>query len=207
MILVGQYDSPFTRRIAISLMVLGIPFSRDTRSVFGDFDSMFAINPMGRIPALVLDDGQVLIESSAILDWIDRSVGPARALLPAKGPERTHALQRVALATGGVEKIGAAAYERLIRPEAYRWPEWIARCRQQGEGALKALAREDWPADAPFDQPQISTGCLLSYVRMADPELMPPGRYPSLDALAARCDARPEFVATAVTAYAVPRGE
>src|SRR5262245_44445422 len=63
MILVGQYDSPFVRRVAISLRVLGFAYEHDTRSVYGDFDAMRTINPLGRIPSLVLEDGEVLIDS------------------------------------------------------------------------------------------------------------------------------------------------
>src|SRR6185295_13170908 len=155
MILVGQYDSPFVRRVAISLRVLGFMYEHDTRSVFGDFDSMRTTNPLGRIPSLVLEDGEVLIDSAAILDWLDQKVGPARALLPASGPARQHALRLIALATGVVDKFGAAAYERIIRPTAYRWPEWIARCRTQGQGALAALAAKPWPATAALDQAAI----------------------------------------------------
>lgn len=206
MILVGQYDSPFVRRVAISLMALDIPFARDTRSVFGDFEAIRGTNPLGRIPALVRDDGTTLIDSAAILDWLDREVGPERALIPPSGAARDRAMQRIALACGGVEKVGAAAYERIIRPSAYRWPEWVVRCRVQGEGALTALDSLDWPADARFDQAVISTGCFLSYVKMADPELMPAGRYKNLDALNARCAARREFRETAVSEYAVPKG-
>src|SRR5215510_10477708 len=80
MILVGQYDSPYVRRVAVSLRVLGFDYEHDTRSVFGDFDSMRQTNPLARIPSLVLDDGEVLIDSAAILDWLDETVGPARAL-------------------------------------------------------------------------------------------------------------------------------
>ena len=69
MILVGQYDSPFVRRVAISLRVLGFAYEHDTRSVFADFDAMRAINPLGRIPSLILPDGETLIDSAAILDW------------------------------------------------------------------------------------------------------------------------------------------
>ena len=82
MILVGQYDSPFVRRVAVSLRVLGFAYEHDTRSVFGDFDSMRKTNPLGRIPSLVLDTGEVLIDSGAILDWLDQQVGPGRALVP-----------------------------------------------------------------------------------------------------------------------------
>src|SRR5262249_57687851 len=128
MILVGQYDSPLVRRVAVSLRVLGFSYEHDTRSVFADFDAMRKINPLGRIPALVLDGGETLIDSTAILDWLDQEVGPARALVPASGAARRRALRLVALGTGAVDKVGAAAYERLIRPADYPWPEWIAPC-------------------------------------------------------------------------------
>jgi glutathione S-transferase len=208
MILVGQYDSPYSRRVAISLRVLGIPYEHDTRSVFADFDSMRKTNPLGRIPSLILDDGTVLIDSAAILDWIDESVGPERALVPPSGPARREALQRIALANGAVDKIGGGAnYERLIRPQRYRWPEWIERTTVQGQGALAALDALSWPAAAPIDQAQITAGCALDYVRVTAPEMLPLGRYPVLDALLERLRARPDFQATGFSDYAVPRGE
>jgi glutathione S-transferase len=206
MILVGQYDSPFVRRVAISMRVLGFEYQHDTRSVFGDFDDMRRTNPLARIPSLVLDDGEVLIDSAAILDYLDQSVGPGRALLPAAGQPRRRALRLVALATGAIDKAGAATYERIIRPSALRWPEWIERCRIQAAGALAALAAEPWPAAARLDQPQITTACMLQYVRMVDPDLLPQGRHPTLDALHQRCEALPEFQATHPAEYAVPRG-
>jgi glutathione S-transferase len=207
MILVGQYDSPFVRRVAVSLRVLGFAYEHDTRSVFGDFDSMRKTNPLGRIPSLVLDDGQVLIDSAAILDWLDQRVGAARALTPPAGPERQRALRLIALATGAIDKFGAAAYERIIRPSAHRWPEWIERCRTQGQGALAALGAEPWPAAARLDQAAITTACAIRYVRLVDAEQMPRGRYPALDALSDRCEARPEFKATYPADYVVPKGQ
>ena len=205
MILVGQYDSPHVRRVAVSLRVLGFDYEHDTRSVLADFDDMRRINPLGRIPSLVLDGGEVLIDSAAILDWLDQTVGPGQALVPPAGEARRRALQRIALAAGAIDKIGAAGYKRVMRPAALRWPEWIARCRTQGEGALSALAAEPWPTHAPLDQVQITAACLVRYVRLADPELMPPGRYPTLDAISARLEARQEFKATFPAEYVVPR--
>ena len=204
MILVGQYDSPYVRRVAISLRVLGFTYEHDTRSVFADFDSLRQINPLGRIPSLVLDGGEALIDSAAILDWLDQTVGPERALLPAGGAERRRALRLIALATGAVDKVGAAAYERIMRPAALRWPEWIERCRTQGTGAIAALAAEPWPDQARIDQAEITTACMLRYVRMADPELLPQGRHPTLDSLSERCEARPEFQATWPADYVLP---
>jgi glutathione S-transferase len=205
MILVGQYDSPYVRRVAISLRALGFQYEHDTHSVFADFDAMRAINPLGRIPSLVLDGGEVLIDSTAILDWLDQTVGPERALVPPAGAERRRALRRIALAAGAIDKVGAAAYERLIRPPALRWSDWTLRCRTQGMGALAALAAEAWPSGVALDQAEITTACMIRYVRMADPELLPPGRHPTLDALSARCEALAEFQATWPADYVVPR--
>jgi glutathione S-transferase len=205
MVLVGQYDSPYVRRVAISLRVLGFEYAHDTRSVFADFDAMRRVNPLGRIPALVLDDGEALIDSAAILDWLDQSVGPERALIPVAGAERRRALRIIALATGAIDKVGAAAYERLLRPAARRWPEWIERCRIQGMGALAALAGEPWPQRPRLDQAEITTACMLRYVKLADPDLLPPGRFPTLDALSERCEALPAFKATWPAEYALPK--
>jgi glutathione S-transferase len=189
----------------VSLRTLGFACEHDTRSVFGDFDAMRKVNPLGRIPSLVLDGGEVLIDSAAILDWLDQEVGAGRALLPAAGPARRRALRLIALATGAIDKIGAATYERVIRPSALRWPEWVERCRTQGLGAIAALAAEPWPAREKLDQTQITTACMIRYVRMADPEALLPGRHPSLDALSARCEALPAFEATFPADYAIPR--
>lgn len=204
MTLVGQYDSPYTRRVAVSLGLLGFEFKHDTRSVFGDFESMRTTNPLGRVPSLILDDGTTLIDSTAILDWLDQQVGPERALLPVGGPARQEALQRIALATGTIDKVMGAAYERFVRPERHRWTDWIARCRTQAEGGLGALARQAWPADAALRQDWITTACMMRYVQLADPDLMPPGRYPALDAVAARCEKLPAFKATWPADYVVP---
>jgi glutathione S-transferase len=70
---------------------------------------MRATNPLGRIPSLVLDDGEVLIDSAAILDWLDQTVWPERALLPPAAAERRRALRLIKLATGAIDKVGAAA--------------------------------------------------------------------------------------------------
>jgi glutathione S-transferase len=204
LILVGQYDSPFVRRVAISLKVLGFSYEHDTRSVFGDFDSMRTTNPLGRIPSLTLDSGETLIDSVAILDWLDREVGPEHALTPASGSARTRAMQLIALAAGAVEKFGAENYESIIRPSEYRWPDWIARLHTQGLGALAALEREDWSERSRLDQVQISTGCLLGYLALTQPDTL--RDFPKLGAFWARCASMPEFIATRVGNYGVPKG-
>ena len=72
MILYGQYDSPFVRRVAVAMNHYGMPFERRVLSVFQDFEAMLAVNPLGKVPVLEFDDGAVLADSRAILDYLDR---------------------------------------------------------------------------------------------------------------------------------------
>jgi glutathione S-transferase len=195
--LIGHYDSPFVRRVGISLHLLGIPFERDLLSVFSDAEAMRAYNPLVRVPVLVLDDGEYLIDSAAILDHIDETVGPERALLPPGGGARRDALQTMALATGISDKAIAVTYER--RKSAGKVDEtWIARCTGQQAGALAALERRfagTPSAAARLMQPEITVATVLGYMRLRQPEMLAAGRYSALGALSARVEAHPAFAA------------
>ena len=207
--LIGHYDSPFVRRVGISLHLLGMPFERRLLSVFGDADKLRAYNPVGRVPALVLDDGEVLVDSAAILDHLDQAVGPERALLPAGGKARRDALQKVVLATGINDKAVAITYERRHRGDAADLG-WIARCRGQQDAALAAL--EKLFAAAPGSrlmQPEITVATMLGYVRLRQPETLPHGRYPALESLSAQAEGNPAFKACLPTPEEIggPRAE
>jgi hypothetical protein len=104
MILIGQYDFPFVCRVAIAMRLYGLHFEHRPWSTFGDGDKIAPYNPLRRVPTLVLDSGEVLIESTAILDYLDELVGPGHAMIAERGPERRHALKICALATGLADK-------------------------------------------------------------------------------------------------------
>jgi glutathione S-transferase len=195
--LIGHYDSPFVRRVGVSLHVLGIPFERQLLSVFSNAEEMRVFNPLVRVPALVLDDGECLIDSAAILDHLDETAGPERALLPAGGKARRDALQRMALATGVSDKAIAITYERR-KPAAKIDETWIARCRGQQEAALAELARRFAGGKAGAGrlmQPEITVATMLGYLRLRQPETLPAGRYPALEAVSAWAEAHPAFKA------------
>ena len=139
MILIGMFDSPYVRRVAVTLRLLGLGFEHRNWSVGRDFERIREYNPLGRVPTLVLDDGEVLAESGVILDWIDEHVGPERALLPRVGADRRRALQIMAIATGAADKGVAQLYEGAFRPPEKRHEPWVARCRTQMEAGLAAL--------------------------------------------------------------------
>jgi glutathione S-transferase len=199
MLLVGQYDSPYVRRVAVSLHLLGLPFQRSPLSVFGDFDAMRRLNSLGRVPVLVLEDGETLVDSGAILDLLDELAGSERALLPPSGPLRRRALQVMALATGCSDKAAGIVYERKQRVPDKVDEHWLLRLRLQLEGALAALERrrpEPWFLGERFSQADVTVATMLSFVQLALPGLVTAERLPVLEAFAAACERLPAFEAT-----------
>lgn len=196
MILIGMFDSPFVRRVAVTMRLGGIDFEHRDLSVGKDFDAIRAFNPLGRVPTLVLDDGEVLADSAAILDHLDEGMGE-RALLPRRGAERRRALQLMAIATGAADKGVAQLYETAFRPPEKRHQPWVDRCALQVEAALDALeqgaAQEHFVGDR-FTQADLTVACVFTF--LDDAGLVAPARFPSLRAHAARIEAMPQMQAT-----------
>ena len=140
MFLIGQYDSPFVRRTAIALRLYGLPFEHKPWSTFGDAEQVAAYNPVQRVPTLVLDDGEALIESSAIMDYLDELVGPDKAMIARSGIERRRHLRIMALATGLADKAVSLVYERVLRKEQLKL--WVERCEGQISRVLAVLDQE-----------------------------------------------------------------
>ena len=107
MILIGQYDSPFVRRVAIAMRLYELPFEHRPWSTFGDGDKIAAYNPLRRVPTLVLASGEVLMESTAILDYLDEWVGPGKAMITARRQSGQPHL-RARAAEGAIESVGRA---------------------------------------------------------------------------------------------------
>ncbi len=197
MFLIGQYDSPFVRRTAIALRLYGLAFEHRPWSTFGDADRIAPYNPLRRVPTLVLDDGEAVIESTAILDYLDELVGPERAMIAAKGAARRHHLHTIALATGLGDKAVSLVYERVLRKEPSK--VWVDRCETQVGGVLDVLERERAAVISPYwfgtaiGHADIAVACVLRFCGEAHPALFPAARYPSLAVHAARCEALPAF--------------
>ena len=196
MFLIGQYDSPFVRRTAIALRLYGLPFEHRPWSTFGDAEKIAPYNPLRRVPTLVLDDGEALIESFAILDYLDELVGPDKAMLPAKGPERRRRLRICALATGLADKAVSLIYERVLRKDQLKL--WVERCEAQIGGVLVVLEKEraavatQWWFGERIGHADIAVACALRFTGEAHPSLFD-ARYPALKAYAQACEALPPF--------------
>jgi glutathione S-transferase len=197
MFLIGQYDSPFVRRSAIALKLCGIPFEHRPWSTFGDADKIAPYNPLLRVPVLVLDSGEALIDSAAILDHLDETVGPDRAMLARSGLARRQQLRIIALATGLGDKAVSLVYERVLRKQQLTL--WVERCEAQISGVLAALERERAGVTTPYwygdriGHADIVVACVLRFTGEAHPHLIDGQRYPALSAHAALCEALSVF--------------
>jgi glutathione S-transferase len=197
MFLIGQYDSPIVRRVAIALRLYGLPFEHRPWSTFREGDKIAPYNPLRRVPTLVLDGGEALIESTAILDYLDELAGPEKAVIAARGPERRHALKICALATGLADKGVSLLYERMLRKDQSKI--WVERCEAQIGAVLDVLEKERAAIASPYwfgeriGHADIAVACALRFTGEAHPQLFNATRYPALEAHAARCEALPPF--------------
>jgi glutathione S-transferase len=211
MLLIGMFDSPFVRRVAVTMKLSGIEFEHANWSVGKDFDRIREYNPLGRVPTLVLPSGETLFESAAILDYLDEYLGVERAWLPASGPDRRQALNLMAMATGAAEKGVLQVYEGVFRPESKRHQPWLDRLRMQMGSSLAAIDRylgergvAQWLVGKRMTQADITAVCVFTFLndtlRVASDAVM----FHSLATLAARCEAMPAFQETRVPFF-VPK--
>ena len=199
MILIGQYDSPFVRRVGIALTLYGLTFEHRPWSVFGDADKIRPYNPLTRVPTLVLDDGTVLTDSHIILDYLDSLAPAGQAMFPATEPTRHRALRIATLAAGMAEKAVSLFYEMRLHQDVSEI--WVDRCRAQITAVLAVLEAERTQAPTPYwfgvsiGHADIMVAAALRFLNEAHAGLVDMVAFPTLSAHAARMEALPEFQA------------
>lgn len=198
-VLIGQFDSPFVRRVAIAMVHYDMAFEHVPWSVWADADRLAHHNPLRRVPTLILEDKTVLVESFAILDYLDEMAGPERALLPSRGPVRRAGLRLSGLAAGMADKAVSLLYEHVLRKGPVRSPIWVDRCTAQIEDTLRLFEAERRSQPSAFflgdtlTHADIAVACALRFTREAHPELAERAVGPLLAAHADRCEALAVF--------------
>ncbi|MET3129798.1 glutathione S-transferase [Oxalobacteraceae bacterium GrIS 1.11] len=196
--LIGMLDSPYVRRVAVSLQLLGLPFEHRSISVFSTFEQFQAINPVVKAPSLVCDDGTVLMDSSLIIDYAESRAGPGRSLMPADPEQRRQALRVIGLALAACEKAVQIIYENKVRPPEKLHQPWIYRVTGQLLAActeLEAeLSRQPLAVDA-ITQAGVSTAVAWHFIQMSVPELVKAADYPALQRFSSQAEQLPQFAA------------
>jgi len=184
------------------MRLLGIAYEHLPYTAWSQLAAVREVNPVGRVPALILDSGESLFDSAAILDYLDQLVGPGRSLVPAGGLQRQRVLQVTACALGALEKVVAVLYERTMHPPEKVHEPWVEHNEGQARSGLRwldAILPSPWLVGDTLTQADITTVVMYDFTRIVNPGLIPDGRYPGLDALAAGCAAIPAFVETRPT--------
>ena len=184
--LVAAHETGLAERIEIATIAL-TPVASNTE--------LNRENPLGKIPALVLEDGTTLFDSRVICEYLDtRHDGPR--LFPADGRERWTALRRHALADGLLDAAILCRYETFLRPEERRWTDWIDGQRAKFRRALDALEGEANDFGATVDIGTIAAACAADYLDFRSLDDGWRDRRPRLAAWLGGFAARPSMQAT-----------
>ena len=199
--LIGMLDSPYVRRVAVSMKLMGIDFEHQSVSVFRQFDRFREINPVVKAPTLVCDDGTVLMDSTLILDYLEGLVAPERRLMPAAGKARQEALRLTGLSLAACDKGVTLLYERERRPSEKFHEPWYERSLGQALAAYSAL--EDaagragpWLQGEGPNAADVVTAVAWRFGQYYNAELMPAWKFPALVRFCARAEELPAFSST-----------
>ncbi len=200
LVLYGRYASPYVRRVAVTLRLYGIGYRHVPLMPFGpDKAELARLNPIARVPALQLADAEILIDSTAILDYLDGLAGPGRSLTPVAGPPRRRVLTLLAVALGAGEKLVSALYERHFRPRETWHAPWLETCDKQvrdGFVWLDEACAGPWFTGADMTQADITVAVFWLFGRAKRPRFFATLGCDKLDKLAERLQATSEFQAT-----------
>lgn len=198
--LIGMLDSPFVRRVAVTMRMLGVEYEHRPLSVLRTYDEFRTVNPLVKVPTLVCEDGEMLIDSSLIIDHVESLAG--RSLMPENINDRRSALQLIGVSLIAMEKVAQGIYEQKMRPEEFQYAPWLERINEQLGSALDWLERSlseldenQWLFGSEISQADISAAIAWRFVKHASPSEARPDNHPSLVAFSARAEALPEFLA------------
>lgn len=184
--LVGPWLSGYTRRVGITLRLLNIEFEHLPYHAYAQKALVRQFSPMGRVPALVLDDGDVLIDSGAIVDYLDSLVTDEQRLLPDVGLERKRAMHLLAFATACYDKLARYCDEMMLRPVELRIADIQAGYEEQlliGFGVLDRAERMPWLLGEKISQADVMTVVAYQSACVVMPASVNAARFPGLAAL------------------------
>jgi glutathione S-transferase len=203
-VLIGMLDSPFVRRVAITLQMLGLEYRHRPLSVFRSFDEFRMVHPLVKVPTLVCDDGEMLVDSTLIIDYLESLAGPDRSLFPKGRSARRTALQQIGEALVGMEKAVQIVYETGHRPAELRHEPWLKRLEQQlisaaglMEASVEAVieAGSDWLSGAEPMQADITTAVAWDFIQRVASRTVRPTDHPYLVEFSEQAEALPAFLA------------
>jgi glutathione S-transferase len=197
--LIGSLTSPYARKARVVLAEKKIEYDFVLDSPWSPDSLVPDLNPLGKIPVLVLDDDTPLFDSRVIVEYLD-NVAPNNKLMPAPNRERTEVKRWEALADGVCDAAVLIFLERK-RPAKAQDAAWIARQEAKIERSLafmaEQLGEESWCMGTHFSLADIAVGCALGYLAFRFPQIDWRERHANLARLYDKLLQRPAFAETA----------
>ncbi|MBB6291576.1 MULTISPECIES: glutathione S-transferase [unclassified Pseudomonas] len=190
--LVGMLDSPYVRRVAISLDLYGVDFVHEPLSVFRTFNEFAQINPVVKAPTLVLDDGTVLMDSSLILEYLEALAPADRKLLPQQLAALAKDLHVLGLALAACEKSVQIVYEHNLRPAEKLHAPWLERVTGQLLAAYGLLDKQLGDSEA-LTQASITAAVAWSFSQFTVASVVKADAFPNLQRHTERLEQHPAF--------------
>lgn len=192
--LIGMPDSPYVRRVAITLHHLGIPFEHSFLSVFRNMAEFSQINPLIKAPTLVCDNGEVLMDSSLILSYIAKLAATNDSLMPSDIADYQRAIRLIGLAINACDKTVQIVYERDLRPAEKQYPVWRDRIQTQLIAAYNLLEpyaanTSKWLISNQFSQADITVCVAWQFTQFVAAGIIDNHQYPALSRLSQRAEA------------------
>jgi len=206
--LVIAKPSPFARKVRVTLREKDLACEEVVENPWAAGTAVPGTNPLGKVPALILDDARVVYDSKVIVEYLE-TLGRPPPLIPADPDLRIAHKQIEALADGVSDAVVLVVLERS-RPADLQSGDWIGRQVRKIEAGTVELARAlgagEWLTASGFGLADIAAGCALGYLDLRFPEFDWRGRHPALASYFARLDARPSFAGTRPEAQPVATG-
>jgi glutathione S-transferase len=191
--------SSFARKIRVMLLEKGVEHEVVLVNLW-EPNELHRVNPLGKVPALELDDGRVLISSPLIADFVDAKY-PEPRFIPQDFEGRMEVRRCEALADGTMDAVGATLYEMRFHDEQKRSQEWIDRQRKKYEGGFSTLEAllgdKSWFVGNRMTLADISIACHLGFINLRVPRYFPQDRFPGLTRLWKSMEDRESFKKTA----------
>lgn len=192
--------SPFARKVRIAAYELGLHgrltlVASSLQPVTVNPDYATQINPLRKIPALVLDSGETIVDSLIICDYLDVLAGGDR-LIPKEAAKRARVLTAHTIANGVIDQLVQLRYETWLRPEQFRWPVWSDDLWDRVMHGLSWLEERAQPPDDTLDVAAITAVCLTGYLDLRFAGAVWRDKFPRLAAFEAALHTRPSVVAT-----------
>ena len=198
--------SPYARKARVALIEKGIEFETIVENPWLPDTRIANANPLGKIPALVLDDGRVIHDSKVIVEYLETLNVPP-ALIPSS-PDLRIAHKQIEVIADGVSDAVVLIRLEGTRPAAKQSADWVGRQRKKIEAGVAELSRllgeREWFTEAGFGLGDVTTGCALGFLDFRFPEFDWRPSAPNLERLFARLSARPSFAQTKPESQALP---